>query len=182
MDGFQVIYSITTFLDRGGVVLYGIAFTALLLWFLIIERLMYIRFRADQDMELCQTIWKKNLHNGEAVKIRHSLQNAFEHKLRFTLPLIQTLVRITPLLGLFGTVYGMIEIFDVIAQLGTGDARAMADGISMATLPTMTGMAVAIVGLFMLRYVETSSNRKLTQLNDDLKEVHRVGILERQQA
>ena len=61
--------------------------------------------------------------------------------------------------------YGMIEIFDVIAQQGTGDARALANGISMATLPTMTGMAVAIVGLFFIRFMESSANRKISQLN-----------------
>ena len=180
MDVQGLFYSITAFLDQGGAVLYAIACAAFVLWFLIFERLLYIRFRADQDLTALSEVWIEHLHNEDAARIRESLQSAFAHKLLFTLPLIQTLVRITPLLGLFGTVYGMIEIFDVIAQLGTGDARALADGISMATLPTMTGMAVAIVGLFLLRYVEACSNRKLTLLNDGLGEVHRSrGISER---
>lgn len=180
MHSIQVIHSITEFLDQGGVVLYAIASAALLLWFLIFERLIYIHFRAVRDLDQYMKIWHKNLHKQDAGKIRESLQNAYTHKLYITLPLIQTLVRVTPLLGLFGTVSGMIEIFDVIAQLGTGDARAMADGISMATLPTMTGMAVAIIGLFMLRYVESSGNRKLTKLNDGLKEAHRRNMMQQQ--
>jgi biopolymer transport protein ExbB len=180
MYGVQVVHSITEFLDQGGVVLYAIAFAALLLWFLIFERLLYIHFRASYDLNRYMKIWYMNLHKQEAAKIRESLQSAFTHKLHVTMPLIKTLVRVTPLLGLFGTVYGMIEIFEVIAQLGTGDARAMADGISMATLPTMTGMAVAIVGLFLLRYVESSSNRKLTRLNDGLKEAHRRNMMQQE--
>ena len=63
----------------------------------------------------------------------------------------------------------MIEIFDVIAQLGTGDARALANGISMATLPTMTGMAIAILGLFLLRYVEVSATRKIAVFYQGLR-------------
>ncbi len=55
---------------------------------------------------------------------------------------------VCPLLGLLGTVTGMIHVFDVMAIQGSGNARAMAAGISMATTPTMAGMVVALSGLF----------------------------------
>ncbi|HBR96380.1 MAG TPA: biopolymer transporter ExbB [Gammaproteobacteria bacterium] len=165
MDLMQLLYDINGFLDRGGAVLYAITIAAFVLWFLIFERLLFIHFRANREMKSLTAVWSRHSAREEAQRIRESLQSDFEHKLLFTLPLIQTLVRITPLLGLFGTVYGMIEIFDVIAQQGTGDARALANGISMATLPTMTGMAVAIVGLFFIRFMESSANRKISQLN-----------------
>ena len=55
---------------------------------------------------------------------------------------------LSPLLGLLGTVIGMIETFDVISQFGTGNARAMAGGISEALITTQTGLIVAVPGLF----------------------------------
>lgn len=168
MDFMQLFYSITGFLDRGGVVLYWIAGAATVLWFLLFERIIYIHFRAEKEINMLSSNWTKYVHHIDAPNIRKSFQDIFEHKLLFTLPLIKTLVQITPLLGLFGTVYGMVEIFDVIALQGTGDARALANGISMATLPTMTGMAVAIIGLLFLRHIEVSASRKLNLLNAEL--------------
>ncbi len=62
---------------------------------------------------------------------------------------IAVLAAIAPLLGLLGTVLGMIETFDVISVFGTGNARAMAGGISVALITTQTGLLVAIPGLIM---------------------------------
>ena len=50
---------------------------------------------------------------------------------------IPTLIALLPLLGLLGTVTGMIQVFDVMASLGSGNPRAMANGVSAATIPTM---------------------------------------------
>jgi len=168
MDWLPVIYDITEFLDRGGVVLYIIFFLAFVLWFLVVERLFYFLFSAHRQRRQLTEVWERNVHSDNARTIRVSLQYAFKDKLLMTFPMIQTLVRVTPLLGLFGTVYGMIEIFDVIAQQGTSDARAMASGISLATLPTMCGIAVGIVGLFLLRYIETIASRQINRFNQGL--------------
>ena len=58
------------------------------------------------------------------------------------------MVALCPLLGLMGTVTGMIEVFHVMAVTGGGDAKAMAGGVSRATIPTMAGMVAALSGLF----------------------------------
>lgn len=65
-------------------------------------------------------------------------------KLDKFLPSLQTIVAIAPLLGLLGTVLGMIKIFDVIALQGTGSAEALSSGIAEALLTTATGLVVAI--------------------------------------
>lgn len=168
MEFMPLFYMVTEFLDKGGIVLYIIFIMAFVLWFLVIERLMFFYFYAGKEGEKLTLIWHENARTVNARCIRESLEYAFRHKLLSTLPLIQTLVKVTPLLGLFGTVYGMIEIFDVIAQQGTGDARAMANGISLATLPTMTGMAIGIIGLFLLRHIEATANRKMNHFNEGL--------------
>ena len=62
---------------------------------------------------------------------------------------ITVLAAVAPLLGLLGTVLGMIETFGVIARFGTGNARALAGGISVALITTQTGLLVAIPGMIM---------------------------------
>ena len=51
----------------------------------------------------------------------------------------------------------MIQVFDVVAVLGTGNARALASGITMATLPTMVGMTISIIGLLIMAYLRNLS-------------------------
>lgn len=69
------------------------------------------------------------------------------------LAVIGVLAAMAPLLGLLGTVTGMIATFDIISVFGTGNARAMADGISQALITTQTGLLVAIPGLYMFSFL-----------------------------
>eukprot|EP00831_Metopus_contortus_P003851 TRINITY_DN11415_c0_g2_i1.p10 TRINITY_DN11415_c0_g2~~TRINITY_DN11415_c0_g2_i1.p10 ORF type:complete len:207 (-),score=43.22 TRINITY_DN11415_c0_g2_i1:1082-1702(-) len=62
---------------------------------------------------------------------------------------ILILAAVAPLLGLLGTVTGMITTFDVISQFGTGNARALASGISEALVTTQSGLVVAVPGLLL---------------------------------
>ena len=73
--------------------------------------------------------------------------------------LIRVLIAICPLLGLLGTVTGMITTFDVLAVFGTGNAKAMAGGISEALITTQTGLLVAIPGLYMKGFLERRARR-----------------------
>ena len=82
------------------------------------------------------------------------------------LPIIKTLVALCPLLGLMGTVTGMIQVFDVMAISGSGNARSMASGVSKATIPTMAGMVGALSGVFFV----TLLNQKVTSEVDDLED------------
>ena len=63
-----------------------------------------------------------------------------------------TIASITPLLGLLGTVIGMIKVFAVITSLGVGDPKVLADGISQALLTTAAGLSVAIPSLMFYRF------------------------------
>jgi protein TonB len=69
-------------------------------------------------------------------------------RLEVGIPLVKTLAAVCPLLGLLGTVTGMILIFDVMAYLGTTSPRAVAAGVSTATITTMGGMVGALSGIF----------------------------------
>jgi len=67
---------------------------------------------------------------------------------------IGILANVAPLLGLLGTVGGMISTFAVIAQFGTGNAKALASGISEALITTQTGLIVAVPGMFLANYLQ----------------------------
>ncbi len=69
------------------------------------------------------------------------------------LALITVLAGIAPLCGLLGTVVGMINTFDIISVFGTGNAKAMAGGISEALITTQTGLLVAIPGLYLSNFL-----------------------------
>ena len=73
------------------------------------------------------------------------------HDLERYLSTLGTIAAITPLLGLLGTVFGMIEVFSEIMQVGTGNANALAGGISQALITTAAGLSVGIPTLMFYR-------------------------------
>lgn len=166
----DVISEIQRFLDTGGPVLWLIGFTAMLLAALIVERFWYIRrhhtLRARQNVS--DWMNRNDRHSWYALRIREAVIADADSRLNTTLPLIKMLVAICPLLGLLGTVTGMMEVFDIIAVLGTGNARAMASGISKATIPTMAGMMIAIPGLYFRVGLQHEIKRQIARLADHL--------------
>ena len=82
--------------------------------------------------------------------------------------MIKTLVALCPLLGLLGTVTGMISVFDVMSLSGSGNARGMAAGVSKATLPTMAGMVAALSGLFFSNMIERYTEQEAERVADFL--------------
>ncbi len=63
------------------------------------------------------------------------------------LGILEIVAVISPLLGLLGTVIGMVQVFNVISQLGVGHAQALSAGISQALISTIAGLVVAIPAL-----------------------------------
>ena len=74
------------------------------------------------------------------------------HELERFLNTLGTIAGITPLLGLLGTVIGMIKVFSAIMISGVGDAQVLAGGISQALITTASGLTVAIPSYFFYRY------------------------------
>ena len=86
--------------------------------------------------------------------------NHVVHELERYLNTLGTVAAITPLLGLLGTVIGMIKVFTAIQLEGTGNAAVLAGGISEALITTAAGLTVAIPSLFFHRYFQ----RKIDEL------------------
>lgn len=97
-----------------------------------------------------------NANHGREV-MKESIEEAASHVVhdleRFLNPL-GTIASITPLLGLLGTVIGMIKVFTEIMVQGTGNANILAGGISEALITTASGLAVAIPALIFHRYFQ----------------------------
>ncbi len=81
---------------------------------------------------------------------------------------LRTLVPLAPLLGLIGTVSGMLEVFDSMALRGSADARAMASGVSEAMICTLSGLAVSITGLYPIYYFQSRTRLETELLADKL--------------
>jgi biopolymer transport protein ExbB len=92
---------------------------------------------------------------------RHIMKESVEevgrhvvHELGRFLTTLGTIASITPLLGLLGTVIGMIKVFTVITTMGLGDPGILAEGISVALITTAGGLTVAIPSLMFYRYFQ----------------------------
>jgi biopolymer transport protein ExbB len=139
-----------SFFESGGDVLLAIFAVTMLLWTLILERLYYLRFVFPKELQLVAKDWSQRQDRGSwaARQIRRQKLSEMGLRISRSLPMVKTLVALCPLLGLLGTVTGMIQVFDVMALSGSGNARGMASGVSMATIPTMAGMVAALSGVY----------------------------------
>jgi len=140
--------AIVQFVEQGGNVLFLIAAITFLMWTLIFERIWYFNSEHRRLIKSATELWESRpeRRSWSAHQIRDRMISETSDKITGTLPLIQTCVTLCPLLGLLGTVTGMINVFDAMATQG-GNARSMAAGVSMATIPTMCGMIASLSGL-----------------------------------
>jgi len=84
------------------------------------------------------------------------------------LPALATVVAGAPLLGLLGTVLGMIKIFTVVASTGTSVAEQLSSGIAVALITTATGLIIAIPALFVHAYLEGRAEAILSEIEAKL--------------
>lgn len=162
--------ALQAFVDRGGPVLIAIFFATLVLWTLILERIWYFNFAHSKVVAGEMQKWQSrgDVMSWHAQQIRRMLVSRVSGEARRNTQLIKTLVAIAPLFGLLGTVTGMIEVFDVMAISGNGNPRAMASGVSRATIPTMAGLVVALSGLYFSNQFIRTAQAKVRQFDDRL--------------
>lgn len=167
-------------METGGFVMYPLLMVSLIMFFLVVKKLVEMRdfTRGDRPiLECLQSIGKPNFMAApwqKEIIMEFLLKRTFDDDLdrsilevlrlrqvRFVMGSIKSiaiLASVAPLLGLLGTVTGMITTFMVIATSGTGDAKALASGISEALITTQTGLVVAVPGLFLANFLRRRSN------------------------
>ena len=162
--------TIRDFMELGGDVLFVIGFLTLFMWVLIVERLIYLRTGHKRLAAKTQMLWEGRSDQGSwnAHQIRIRLISQVSSQVERNIPIIQTCVALCPLLGLLGTVTGMVEVFEVMAISGSGNPRSMASGVSKATIPTMAGMVAALSGVAMATYLQRKAGRERELLADNL--------------
>ncbi|MEN8006257.1 MAG: MotA/TolQ/ExbB proton channel family protein [Candidatus Krumholzibacteriota bacterium] len=165
---FDAYVDIRDFMELGGPVLNAIALTIFLMWILILERVLYFRTEHPRRVAVERRTWEKRAErqSWHAQQIRAAIVSRLSLAAKGSIPMIKTLVALCPLLGLVGTVTGMIEVFDVLALSGTGSTRSMAAGVSKATIPTMAGMVGALSGVFAAALLSRAANRAVRGLDD----------------
>ncbi len=165
--------TIRDFMEMGGPVLNVIGVLTLFMWMLIIERLVFMRTGHKRLVKNALILWdaRDDKSSWKAHQIRGRIISQVTAASEKYLGLIQTCVALCPLLGLLGTVTGMIEVFEVMAISGSGNPRSMASGVSKATVPTMSGMVAALSGVAMSAYLSNKVRHERQALTDHL-EIH----------
>ncbi len=143
---FEPIAAVRAFMERGGDVLILIAAVTFLMWTLMLERLWYFKVLQPREARRVEEVWRARSDHESwfADQVRRLLVSEVRLELHHSVDAIKTLVALCPLLGLLGTVTGMIRTFQAITLFGTGDPKMMASGISEALVTTMLGLYVAI--------------------------------------
>jgi biopolymer transport protein ExbB len=168
------------YIRAGGVVMVPLALVSLSMWLLIIDRALFFRRLYHKNMNLKTALehiqndrMPDPAHYRGAISLlvaRFLLRRSNDRHLDCFiidetvltinrglsdyLALIGVLAAVAPLMGLLGTVTGMIGTFDILSIFGTGNAKGMAGGISEALITTQTGLLVAIPGLYMKGFLD----------------------------
>ncbi|WP_342662479.1 MotA/TolQ/ExbB proton channel family protein [Oceanospirillum maris] len=111
-----------------------------------------------RNLEFSRQIMKESIEEASAAVV---------HDLERFLSLLGSIAAITPLLGLLGTVLGMIDVFAVIMEQGAGQAPALAGGISQALVTTAAGLSIAIPSLLFHRFFERKVQEIVVHLEQE---------------
>jgi biopolymer transport protein ExbB len=145
-----------TLLARGGPVMPWIFGLSVGMWMLIIDRYVYLRWRHPELLRAVTDAWANRADYRSRVARRLRAQHMLDigFAARRHLPLIRTLIQVLPLLGLLGTVIGLIHTFEAIQLFGGANRRGVAAGVSEALVATLSGLVTALSGLFFSGHLE----------------------------
>lgn len=167
LDGLSNLF------DKGGGTLWAILCASILLWVLIIER-YWAHWRQLPGFRdsLMQEWHDRKAVIGERLAFRRvrALVGELEAEAARNVGALHALTTILPLLGLLGTVSGMIKVFDVITVFGTGNTRGMASGISEALVTTMAGLFTALSGVYFVSDLERRADNLSREFEAELVE------------
>lgn len=164
------------FMEQGGGVLWAIMGLSMLMWVLILERYLYfysvipqlrdsLRYNCSQQLQQCSFEKRQYVIN----RIRDTYAADYSSRVRRYLHPIRVLSTALPLLGLLGTVSGMIKTFDAISLFGSGNVRAMAMGISQALFTTMAGLVTALSGVYFSAHLDSRARLETQRFRNSLR-------------
>jgi biopolymer transport protein ExbB len=164
---------LATLFEQGGLILWAILFASILLWILLLERYWFHWTQLPPFRARLKEQWRMT-PEGLSHSLTYRRIEALVRDLRAesdrNMLALQALVGILPLLGLLGTVSGMIKVFEVITAFGTGNTRGMASGISEALVTTMAGLFTALSGLYFVSDLERRAEETAREFETELVE------------
>jgi len=140
------------------------------MWWLICERYWFLLITYPVYYQTVQAQWRKRAehHSWYARTIRAGLVNQAKMAVEQHLSLIQTLATLLPLLGVLGTVSGMIKTFQAIVMVGAPTPQLVAGGISEALITTMAGLVTSLSGLYFNAHLQRQAQRTIQRTIDGL--------------
>ncbi|TNE41183.1 MAG: MotA/TolQ/ExbB proton channel family protein [Alphaproteobacteria bacterium] len=173
LNPFTAYANLQEFMETGGWVLNWIMGATFIMWSIIIERYWYYWTAHGSVVRHAKRAWDDRSDHSSwfAHRIREALISEVRLSVNQSMIFLKAMVALLPMLGLLGTVTGMIQVFDVMAVAGSSNARAMAAGVKQATIPTMAGMVAALSGMFFVNSLEQRSRREVEAVADKL-EIH----------
>lgn len=164
-------------LDAGGIVIIPIIAVGLVMWWLILVKLLSLVQLRKHERSMAEFTsnpppewhWQHQLTTSyvnlrcDDDEINHAVMATLSATCRDSIAkgiaTIALLAATAPLLGLLGTVTGMITTFTTIAEFGTGNARGLAEGISQALITTQGGLLIAIPGYIAVTMLQRRISR-----------------------
>ncbi len=190
-------WKLLSLFEKGGVMMYPILFSSVLMLGIAIERLYNLRRKNVINSDFLENVrnqwdWKdikKTLQlcnsfdnslsrilkvgvlrvGGKLDEIERAIEGAGQHEaslMNSNLRVLGAVANITPMMGLLGTVFGMIKAFNVISISGTGNPGLVASGISEALITTAAGMVVGIPALALYHYFRGKIDRYVFEMEE----------------
>jgi biopolymer transport protein ExbB len=152
----------------GGPIVDWIFATCVVMWCIVIERYWYFVRILPKDTAQSLTAWRERVEHTSwrSRQIRKALISRLNAGMSANIQVLRVLIPLSPLLGLVGTVSGMLNVFDSMAARGSADARSMANGVSEAMICTLTGLAVSISGIYPVFYFKRKVRLETERLAD----------------
>lgn len=166
----NAVDNLQAFFAAGGNVLIVIMVVTFAMWLLILERVLFFSLSGSTLRKRAEKNWsaRDDKSSWYAFAIRDRSISEVKQGTMSNLGVIKGIVAILPLLGLLGTVTGMVEVFDVMASTGSSNARLMAGGITKATIPTMAGLVSSLSGIVMINIIQGMADRQVRDTTHNL--------------
>ena len=158
---------LTELISKGGPVLYLLFILTLIIFYIIFSKYFFVFIeRKEWSSSKLDNFIKLNPPSSTKLfQAEKTFLSAYNRDSYQNIKLLDGLIGMCPMIGLLGTVYGMIEVFEVLSFLGTGNPRAMSSGVAKATIPTMASMVITLFGL----YFRQDLSQRLDKSNDEIK-------------
>jgi biopolymer transport protein ExbB len=185
---------VMAFLVRGGIIMIPLLVCSVISVTVIVERYCVLRYLRSRDLDVDTTILtlvaEGNLAAATRMATRSShpiarvLQAGLEHKdlspstameaaarvevgyLRRYLPILDTIITLAPLLGLLGTITGMISAFGIMSEAGLAQPHTVTGGVAEALIATATGLLIAIMTLVPYNYFNAKVEQFITLMEE----------------